>query len=160
MGPVILLSVLALPFIEIAGFIALGQRIGLLQTLLVQIAAMLLGALVLRRGGLSFVRRVQLEVKNGRIPAREIIEGAMVMVAGVVLTIPGLVKDIVVLPVLLPFVRQWLVVLAVANLHSVVVTRWAGATKATVVDLDPTDFHHHDPAPPKPIGHRVDTDDL
>jgi UPF0716 protein FxsA len=103
--PVIPLFILALPFLEIAGFVIVGQQIGLLSTLALVVASGVLGVLLLRMQGFGLLSRVRAEVDAGRDPGRQLVNGVMMLAAGVLLLIPGFVTDLIGLLLLLPPVR-------------------------------------------------------
>ena len=103
--PVIPLFILALPFIEIAGFVIVGSQIGVLATLALVIAAGVLGAVLLRVQGFGVMARVRRELDAGQDPSRELANGAMILVAGILLLIPGFFTDIIGLLLFLPPVR-------------------------------------------------------
>ena len=104
--PVIPLFLLALPFLEIAGFVVVGQEIGVLYTLALVVAAGILGAVLLRVQGFGVMTRVRRELDAGGDPSRELAHGAMILLAGVLLLIPGFITDIVGLLLFLPPVRD------------------------------------------------------
>lgn len=87
-------AVLGAIFIEIAGFIIVGSRIGVLATLALIMISMLAGVYLLRVQGISILRRMQNELSAGRTPDRELAEGAMVVIGAILLIIPGFVSDI------------------------------------------------------------------
>ena len=104
--PLISILLLALPFLEIAGFIVVGRQIGVLATLGLVIAAAVAGAALLRIQGLGTMERVRKEMDAGRDPSRELANGAMMVVAAILLLIPGFVTDLFGLSLLLSPVRQ------------------------------------------------------
>ena len=104
--PVIPLLLFALPFLEIAGFVVVGQQIGVLYTLALVVAAGVLGAVLLRVQGFGVMTRVRRELDAGGDPSRELAHGAMILLAGVLLLIPGFLTDIVGLLLFLPPVRD------------------------------------------------------
>ena len=104
--PVIPLFLLALPFLEIAGFVVVGQQIGLFYTLALVVAAGVLGAVLLRVQGFGVMTRVRRELDAGGDPSRELAHGAMILLAGVLLLIPGFITDIIGLLLFLPPVRD------------------------------------------------------
>lgn len=104
--PVIPLFLLALPFLEIAGFVVVGQQIGLFYTLALVVAAGVLGAVLLRVQGFGVMTRVRRDLDAGGDPSRELAHGAMILLAGVLLLIPGFITDIVGLLLFLPPVRD------------------------------------------------------
>lgn len=103
--PVIPLFLLALPFLEIAGFVVVGQEIGVLYTLALIIAAGILGAVLLRVQGFGVMTRVRRELDAGGDPSRELAHGAMILLAGVLLLIPGFITDVIGLLLFLSPVR-------------------------------------------------------
>lgn len=101
-------GLIALPIIEIAIFIKVGQTIGLLPTLALIIGAALLGGLLLRQQGLSVLTQLRSNVNSGRMPARSIADAMMIGVAALLLVLPGFLSDFVALALLLPPVRGWM----------------------------------------------------
>lgn len=97
---------LAGPFIEIAGFIIVGSEIGVLATLGLIILSAVLGFVLLRTQGLSLLQKIQIETAAGRVPDREMVHGAMLVIAAILLIIPGFVSSIIGLFLFLPPVRD------------------------------------------------------
>ncbi len=104
--PIIPIFLLALPFLEIAGFVIVGRQVGVLYTLALIIAAGALGAILLRIQGLGVMTRVRHELDAGGDPSRELAHGAMILLAGILLLIPGFLTDIIGLLLFLPPVRD------------------------------------------------------
>lgn len=100
--------ILLLPLLEIAGFVMIGGRIGLGLTLLWVLAAALGGIALIRLGGLNAVTRLQLEMRQGREPGHSLLDGAVMVLAGLLLVVPGFVSDAVALILLLPWTRDLL----------------------------------------------------
>lgn len=105
--PLLPLFIIALPFIEIAGFVLVGEEIGVLATLALVIAAGVLGAMLLRVQGFGVMTRIHREVEAGRDPSGEVAKGVMVLFAGVLLLIPGFFTDVLGLLLFLPPVREF-----------------------------------------------------
>jgi UPF0716 protein FxsA len=101
-----LLLLLAWPLAEIAGFVVVGRALGLWPTLALVILTGLLGAFLLRQQGLHLLRKLSQESQQGHIPARSVVDGAMIVVAGILLLLPGFLTDIVGIALFIPFVRQ------------------------------------------------------
>src|SRR5690606_34627454 len=101
-------GLLALPIIEIAIFIKVGQTIGLLPTLALVIGAAILGAVLLRQQGLSVLTRLRSNVSSGQLPGRSIADAMMIGLAALLLVLPGFLSDVVALALLLPPVRGWI----------------------------------------------------
>ncbi len=108
MGFVILLAFIAIPLIEIAVFIEIGGFIGLWWTLAIVVGTALGGTYMLRRQGLSTLRRAQLQMAEGRMPLREVFDGLCLLVAGALLLTPGFVTDLAGALLLIPWVRLFL----------------------------------------------------
>lgn len=102
------LGLIALPIIEIAIFIKVGQTIGLLPTLALVIGAALLGGVLLRQQGLSVLGQLRSNVDRGQMPGRTIADAMMIGVAALFLVLPGFLSDLVALALLVPAVRGWL----------------------------------------------------
>lgn len=122
MAPLILILLIALPFLEIAGFIIVGDWLGALPTLGLLILSMLAGSALLRGRGLG----AMLRTPQGRDPSRlvaDLGDTLFLALAGLLLLIPGFVTDLLALPLLLPPVRKILMVLA---LHRLTVVSSAG----------------------------------
>lgn len=108
--PLILLPIifLGLPLIEIAGFVLIGNAIGLWPTLALVILTSLIGAVLLRRQGVSVLQEANRESQEGKLPGRSLVSGAMVVVAGVLLILPGFFTDIIGLLLFIPPVRHFI----------------------------------------------------
>lgn len=99
--------ILMMPILEIAGFIIVGKTIGLWLTLALVLFTSFLGLLILRLGGIGMVRNLQAAGRTGAQPADELVNGAMRVVAGILLFIPGFITDIVGLLLLSKTVRRF-----------------------------------------------------
>ena len=100
--------ILALPLLEIAGFIVVGDVIGIIPTLLLIIGTTLLGGALLRRAGFSALMNMQQQ--HGRqSPTKVFCEGPLLMLAGFLLLLPGFITDTMGLIVLIPGVRRGIV---------------------------------------------------
>ena len=101
------LFVLALPFLEIAGFIVVGSKIGVLATLGLIILSIFLGVFLLRFQGFGLIQRIREETAAGRTPKRELVHGVMLVFAAFLLIIPGFITDIIGLLLFIPAVRDF-----------------------------------------------------
>lgn len=125
------LGLIALPIIEIAIFIKVGQTIGLFPTLALVIGAAVLGGLLLRQQGVSVLGQLRSNVDSGQLPGRTIADAMMIGIAALFLVLPGFLSDVVALALLLPPVRGWIYA--------------ALASRARVVDTT-TSYRRHDAA--------------
>lgn len=102
---VLFLVFLVVPFAELFVILKVGQAIGALNTVAVLVLVSMLGAWLVKREGLSVVRRAQERMARGAVPGRELIDGVMILFAGALLITPGFLSDVVGVLLLLPPVR-------------------------------------------------------
>ncbi|MBG0833088.1 FxsA family protein [Planomonospora sp. ID67723] len=99
------LAFLVVPVLEIWALIQVGQIIGGPLTIAVLLADSLLGAWIVRREGRRAWQGLQTALRGGRIPDRELADGAMIIAGGALLLTPGFFTDIVGFLLVLPFTR-------------------------------------------------------
>ena len=97
----------AFPLIEIAVLIKGGQGIGFWPTMMLLVAAAFLGMIVIREQGVSMVGRAFDAMREGRVPLEPMLDSYVVIMAGLLLIIPGLVSDAIGLLLLVPPLRRW-----------------------------------------------------
>lgn len=100
---------LVLPVAEIFVLIKVGQWIGALATVFLVVFSAVLGALLIRHQGFITLTKVRASMERGEVPAAAMMEGAVLLVGGILLLIPGFLTDLVGLATLLPPVRHALV---------------------------------------------------
>jgi len=100
------LMVLAFPLLEVALLIAAGRRVGIWPVLFVILATGLLGAWVARRQGLAAFRRVSASLAAGEQPHAALADGALLLLAGALLILPGFMTDCIGLVLLVPGIRR------------------------------------------------------
>lgn len=100
------LFLLGLPLLEIAGFVLVGRQIGVLATVALVIASAIAGSILLRWQGFGVLTRIRRDLEAGRDPGRQLAHGVMILIAGVLLIIPGFFTDIIGLLLFLPPVRD------------------------------------------------------
>ena len=93
MGRLLFLTFLIVPIIEIGIFIAVGNSIGLLPTLLGIVVTAVLGSFIIRKQGLSLISEIQQLMAAGALPARQIADGLMLAISGALLLTPGFFTD-------------------------------------------------------------------
>ncbi|WP_428645690.1 FxsA family protein [Roseibium sp.] len=142
MGLYIIAGILLLPLIEIAVFIWVGGLIGVVPTILLTVVTALAGTLMLRQQGLSLLMRMQKELDAGRAPGNEVMQGAMIVLASILLLIPGFVTDAIGLLLFVPPFREALARFIISRSDVVIVEDGMGRRRAdgSVVDLDADDW--------------------
>jgi UPF0716 protein FxsA len=83
----------AVPIVEIGLFIQVGGAIGLWPTLAIVILTALAGTTLMRAQGIMTLNKLQNSLSDGSNPADPIAQGAMILVAGVLLLTPGFFTD-------------------------------------------------------------------
>ena len=94
MLPVLLIIFVLVPIAELAVIIQVGQEIGVWWTIAILIADSILGSWLMRHQGRASWRRFNEAVQCGRVPAREVLDGALVIFGGAFLLTPGFITDI------------------------------------------------------------------
>ena len=95
------------PVIEIYVLIQVGQVIGAWWTVLLLIADGVLGGYLVRHQGSRAWTALRQALDERRMPARELADGALILVGGTLLLTPGFVSDIFGLFCVLPFTRPF-----------------------------------------------------
>ena len=104
-GKLLLLFILV-PLAEIYLFITLGPKLGFPETIAVVIFTGILGASLTKSQGRKAMAKFQAAMAAGKIPAREALDGILILIAGAVLITPGFLTDTVGFLLLLPPVRS------------------------------------------------------
>ena len=139
LGRLIAVLVVAVPLLEIAVFILIGQRIGVLPTLLGVLLSTAIGALVLRWQGISALRQVQATVNRGELPGRQVADAMPVGVGAALMIVPGYLTTISGLLLVLPPVRG-LIYRALAQRFRVVGQPAPANRDPRLLDLDSDDW--------------------
>ena len=105
MALLLVLLFIVVPIVELYVIIQLGQAIGLLPTIALLILDSILGAALMRSQGRATWRRFNRALAEGRVPGREVMDGALVIFGGALLLTPGFLSDILGLILLLPPTR-------------------------------------------------------
>lgn len=84
---------LIVPVIEIYLLLKVGSLIGAVPTVAILLAISFLGAWLVRHQGFLVLRRIQTELAQGHLPAAELLDGALILVGGVLLLTPGFFTD-------------------------------------------------------------------
>ena len=100
------------PLVEIYVLIQVGHVIGAWWTILLLVLDSILGTWLIRREGGRTWQALRLALSTGRMPARELADGALILVGGTLMLTPGFVTDalgiLLILPVTRPLARRLL----------------------------------------------------
>jgi UPF0716 protein FxsA len=97
---------LALPLIEIAGFVLIGPYLGVGGTLAEIVLTGMIGMAIIRQQGFETLIRLRAAVEAGETPLPVAIDGGAKVLAGLLLAVPGFFTDVIGLLLLIPPVRR------------------------------------------------------
>jgi UPF0716 protein FxsA len=96
---------IVVPLVELYVIVQVGQEIGVLATILLLFVVSIVGAWLARHEGFVVFQRVRERVERGEVPGKELVDGMLVMLGGVLLLSPGFVTDVVGILLLFPPTR-------------------------------------------------------
>ncbi|MFW5487801.1 MAG: FxsA family protein [Desulfovibrio sp.] len=94
-----------IPVLEIYLFVLVGERIGALNTIGIVILTAIGGAWLARSQGTLVLSRIRSNLAAGIPPGEDMLEGALILVAGLVLLTPGFFTDAIGFVLLIPATR-------------------------------------------------------
>ena len=103
----VLLAIILIPAVEIYLFIKIGSQIGALNTILLIFATAIIGIYYARYEGLNTLRSGITQIVKNELPAYEIISGAAIAFAALLLIIPGFATDVLGFLMIFPFTRKF-----------------------------------------------------
>ncbi|MGI6553659.1 MAG: FxsA family protein [Clostridia bacterium] len=105
----LILALTAVPFLELALLIKLGQHLGLMPTILLVIGTGIAGAALAKLQGLKVLWDIRELLQRGIMPGNQLLEGLFILLGAVLLLTPGLITDTIGFLCLLPLPRSILV---------------------------------------------------
>ena len=106
----LVLAFVVMPIVEIYVIIQVGQVIGPWWTIALLVADSIFGTWLIRREGGRAWRALRTALDSGRMPAKELADGALILVGGTLMLAPGFVTDafgiLLILPVTRPLFRR------------------------------------------------------
>jgi UPF0716 protein FxsA len=102
---VLAVAFVVVPLVEIYVLIQVGQVIGAWWTILLLVADSVLGAYLVKREGARAWAALRTALQSHRMPARELADGALILIGGTLLLTPGFLSDALGFLVILPFTR-------------------------------------------------------
>lgn len=97
---------IATPLVELALLLKMSEWLGWVHTVALVIVTGVIGASMARQQGLSLLLKIQGELNQGMLPAPRMIDGLMILAAGLLLITPGLITDAVGFALLVPPIRK------------------------------------------------------
>ena len=104
----ILISIIAIPIIEILLFIKIGENIGAINTILLIISTAIVGVYFARIQGIRTIKSGFINIYQNKLPIYEILSGASIAIAAVLLITPGFFTDTMGFLLLIPITRKLL----------------------------------------------------
>ena len=105
----ILLLIILIPIIEIYLLIKIGSQIGAITTILLIFATAIIGIYYAKYEGLNTIKSGFIQLSRNEAPAFEILSGAIIALAAVLLIVPGFVTDIIGFLLIFPTTRKLII---------------------------------------------------
>ena len=104
----ILISIIAVPVIEILLFIKIGENIGAINTILLIFFTAIVGVYFARIQGIRTLKSGIINAYQNKLPIYEMLSGASIALAAVLLIVPGFFTDVIGFLLLIPISRKFL----------------------------------------------------
>tara|TARA_Y100000768_G_C23769198_1_gene582453 strand:- start:284 stop:715 length:432 start_codon:yes stop_codon:yes gene_type:complete len=104
----VLLTIILIPVVEIYLFIKIGSQIGAFNTISLIFITAIVGVIYARYEGLNTLKSSFSQIVKNEIPAYEIISGAAIAFAALLLIIPGFATDLIGFLLIFPITRRLL----------------------------------------------------
>jgi UPF0716 protein FxsA len=144
----LLIFFIVLPMVELVLLTILSHYTSITTTILFIIGTGILGTWLAHSQGWSTYRRIQQELAQGRMPTDSLIDGVLILIAGILLISPGVLTDVVGIILMLPpsrvFFRRWLVAWFKRNFQV-----QSFVPRSQTVDRDVVDSYATEPTGPK-----------
>ena len=105
----LLLLIIGIPILEIYLFIKIGAKIGAFNTILLILITAVLGVSYAKFEGINTLKSATKNLINNLIPIYEIISGAALAIASILLILPGFATDIIGIVLIIPFTRKLII---------------------------------------------------
>ncbi len=94
------------PIAEIYLLVQIGRAAGALTALAIVILAGVAGAALAKHEGFKTYQRIRSELAAGRVPSDDVVDALIILAAGVLLILPGLISDVIAIALLIPPIRR------------------------------------------------------
>ena len=111
----LLMLIIGLPILEILVMIKIGNQIGTFNTILIIFFTAIVGVYYAKIEGLTTIKAGMVNIYKNTIPFYEILSGASIAIAAILLILPGFISDTIGLLFLLPFTRKIIISLWLRN---------------------------------------------
>ena len=125
---------IALPALEIFLFIKVGGQVGALNTVALIFLTAIIGVYFAKLQGIQTLKSGMINFYQNKMPIYEIMSGASIAIAAMLLIIPGFFTDLIGFLLLIPFSRKIIFSLVLKNKSQPVVNRQDGTIDGEIVD--------------------------
>ena len=125
---------IALPALEIFLFIKIGGQVGALNTVALIFLTAIVGVYFAKLQGIQTLKSGMVNLYQNKIPIYEIMSGASIAIAALLLIIPGFFTDLIGFLLLIPFTRRIIFSLVIKNKSQSVVNQEDGTIDGEIVD--------------------------
>jgi UPF0716 protein FxsA len=133
---IVFVALIGIPLLEIYVVIEVSRAIGLVATLALLILDAMIGTMLVRSQSRAVWRRARQTLRQGRAPAREVLDGALVIAGGALLIAPGFITDLLGALLLAPPTRAVIRRLVIARFTRTIPTRVRGSNRSGGVRSD------------------------
>jgi UPF0716 protein FxsA len=133
MNPFFILFI-ALPALEIFLFIKIGAQVGALNTVSLIFLTAIIGIYFAKLQGIQTLKSGMVNLYQNKTPIYEIMSGASIAIAALLLIIPGFFTDLIGFLLLIPFTRKIIVDLILKNKSQPKVKHENGTIDGEIVD--------------------------
>lgn len=102
----LLLLFTVVPVFELYLLVKVGEEIGTLNTVAIVVFTGILGASFAKSQGAQIFFNIRSALSQGQMPGRDMVQGVMILIGGVLLVTPGIVTDFVGFSLLIPYTRK------------------------------------------------------
>jgi len=102
---VLVAAFVLIPLVEIWAILQVGQLVGPWWTIALLVLDSMVGAWLIKREGGRAWQALRQALQGGRMPAKELADGALILIGGTLMLSPGFVLDVVGILLILPFTR-------------------------------------------------------
>ena len=133
MNPFFILFI-ALPALEIFLFIKIGGQVGALNTVALIFLTAIIGVYFAKLQGIQTLKSGMVNLYQNKMPIYEIMSGASIAIAALLLIIPGFFTDLIGFLLLIPFTRRIIFTLVLRDKSQSKVNRENGTIDGEIVD--------------------------
>ena len=90
----LLLYSLRFHWLRILVIVEVAQRTGIIETIALLLIVSILGAWLVKSEGMGVIRKIQFQLIQGQIPNKELLDGGLILIAGVLMLTPGFITDV------------------------------------------------------------------